>query len=577
MEFKRIGCTSEIAPYVPELMRAKVLAVDTETTGLDPHADRLRLIQLAVAGLPVLVIDCYSFLPDGIALLKALLESRHVKVFQNAKFDVQFFIAIHIYPSPIFDTMLAGQLLRTSGGPSRANLAALARHYVNETLSKEEQNSDWQGSLSESQLLYAARDADILLRLREAMIPQIYGFGLTKIAQIEFSCVRALAQMEYAGIQLDTERWNSLILQFTKKRDDALRNLYAYTGQPAVQMDLWGEGTVLQVNFDSNHFILKLLQSNGIQVRSTSKQDLSAHTKHPLVQALSAYRKASKLLSSFLYPLPHMIHPGTGRLHPHYGQIGAWSGRMSCGNPNIQQIPRSTDFRACFIAPPGRKLVIADYSQIELRVAADITKDARMLAAYHNGEDLHALTASLMVSKPMNSITKQERQAAKAVNFGLIYAMGAAGLQQYAQQSYGVEMSIAQAEDFRNRFFKAYTGIERWHQGLKKAPPTESRTLTGRKFTFSSNEGLSSLCNTPVQGTAADIAKKALGMLIERLKGTDTQMIAMIHDEILLEASDENATHTAAVLQSTMEEAGNSILTHVPCQADVTISQNWLK
>jgi len=296
---------------------------------------------------------------------------------------------------------------------------------------------------------------------------------------------------------------------------------------------------------------------------------------HPLVKTISAYRKTAKSLSSFLYPIPGMIHPKTGRLHPHYAQNGAWSGRMSCWNPNIQQIPRSAKFRACFIAPPGRKLIIADYSQIELRVAAEITRDPRMTEAYRKGDDLHRLTASLMLNKDMNMVAPQERQAAKAVNFGLIYSMGAAGLKQYAAQSYGTEMTLEQAEEFRNRFFKAYTGIAKWHRTLKNEPPKESRTLAGRKFTFSENSGLAILSNTPVQGTAADIAKKALGLLVNRLKNTNTHIMGVIHDEIIVESSDEKADEAAEILKTTMEEAGNSILKYVPCQAEVSISQNW--
>ncbi|MCL2776102.1 MAG: bifunctional 3'-5' exonuclease/DNA polymerase [Oscillospiraceae bacterium] len=577
MEFIKISNKQEIIPYLLSLKQAKVLAVDTETTGLDPHTDKLRLIQIAAAGLPVLVIDCFSFLPDGIELIKDILETPAVKIFQNAKFDLQFFMAAQVYPYPIFDTMLAGQLLRTSGGASRVGLDALAQHYLNEILPKDEQKSNWSGNLSESQFEYAANDADVLLRLREVMVRKIYENKLSEIALIEFSCVSAIAQMEYTGICLDTPCWNRLLAETVKERDEALEILYTYTGKPAVQMSLFGEDTVYAYNFDSNPFVLNLLQKNGIQTNSTSKHDLTPYAKHPLVQAVSAYRRAAKSLSSFLYPIPFMIHPTTGRLHPHYGQNGAWSGRMSCGNPNIQQIPRSSDFRACFIAPLGRKLVVADYSQIELRVAAEITLDDRMMTAYRNGDDLHKLTASLMLGKSADTITKQERQAAKAVNFGLIYAMGAAGLKQYAAQSYGVEMTLEQAEEFKSRFFNAYTGIERWHRELKKFPPTESRTLTGRKFTFSPNAGLAALCNTPVQGTAADIAKKALGLLINRLRNTDTHIVGVVHDEILLETSEENADKMAELLKSTMEEAGNSILKYVPCQADVNISSNWAK
>jgi len=577
MHFIKINNKQALTPYLPLLNQAKIIAVDTETTGLDPHTDKLRLIQIAADGLPIFVIDCFSFLPSGRDTIKNILESRAVKIFQNAKFDLQFFMALDIHPTPIFDTMLAGQLLRSSDGASRANLDALAQHYLSETVPKDEQKSNWSGELSQSQLEYAARDADILLRLREAMVKKIYENDLSEIALIEFSCAIAIAQIEYTGIRLNVPQWNILLEKTVQERNEALDTLYGYTGRPVVQMSLFGDDTVIGHNFDSNPFVLKLLKSNGIHTASTSKQDLAPHAKHPLVRAISAYRKAAKALSSFLYPIPSAIHPKTGRLHPRYGQIGAWSGRMSCSNPNIQQIPRAQAFRACFIAAPERTFIIADYSQIELRVAAEMTGDKRMITAYQNGEDLHKLTASLMLGKPMDSITSQERQAAKAVNFGLIYAMGAAGLKQYALQSYGVEMTIEQAEAFRNRFFKAYTGIAHWHSNLKKSPPTESRTLAGRKFTFSDKVGLSGLCNMPVQGTAADIAKKALGLLVPRLKDTDTRIIGTIHDEILLEALACDAPYAAEILKSTMEEAGNTVLTHVPCQADVNIAPHWSK
>ena len=575
MKYIKIYTTQDLQPYISAIKQAKVIAVDTETTGLNPHTDKLRLIQIAAAGLPVFVIDCFSFFPDGIQPVKDILESRSVKVFQNAKFDLQFLMAVGIYPYPIFDTMLAGQLLRTSGGASRAGLAPLAQHYLNETIDKDEQKSNWQGELSEKQMEYAANDADVLLRLREAMVKAIYDNGLSEIALIEFSCASAIAQIEYTGISLDTVKWNKLLEDTKKARDAALEILYGYTSRPAAQMSLIGEDVVSGHNFDSNSFILSLLQKNGIQVKSTSKQDLAPYSNQPLVRAVAAYRKAAKSLSSFLYPIPAMINAKTGRLHPRYGQIGAWSGRMSCGSPNIQQIPRSKEFRECFVAPPGRKLIVADYSQIELRVAADMTNDLRMTRAYQNGEDLHRLTASLMLGKPIDTITGQERQAAKAVNFGLIYGMGAAGLKQYSKQSYGVEMTLEQAEEFRRRYFAAYTGIARWHNILKKSPPTESRTMAGRKFAFSAKAGLSVLCNTPVQGTAADIVKKALGLLRQRLKGTDTYLIAVVHDEILMEAPECDADEMAGLLKAVMEEAGDSILKNIPCQADVNVTDSW--
>lgn len=575
MDFVRIDNKDELLSYLSDLKQSKVLAVDTETTGLNPHTDHIRLIQLAAPGVPVLIIDCFSFLPEGIELLKDILENANVKVFQNAKFDLQFFMAMDIYPAPLFDTMLAGQLLRTSGGPSRVNLAALAKHYLNEDVDKEEQTSNWQGELTESQLLYAAKDVEVLLRLREAMVKEIYQNKLSDVALIEFSCVHAIAEMEYTGVCLDIAQWRKLIEQTEKERDEALNILYTYAGKPLVQMNLWGDGVVLNHKFDSNPYILQLLRANGIETGATSKSDLSPYADHPLIKAVSAYRKATKSLSSFLYPIPQMIYPETGRLHPYYGQIGAWSGRMSCGGPNIQQIPRDLHFRVCFVAPSGKKLIIADYSQIELRVAAQISGDNRMIAAYQKGEDLHVLTASLVSNESLESVTKSRRQAAKAVNFGLIFGMGAAGLQKYAQQSYGIEMSLEQATSFRDSFFKAYPGIADWHRRIRNAKPTEERTLSGRKFTFGQNAGVSGLYNTPVQGTAADIAKAALGILARRTKGTNTKIVAVVHDEILLEANENEADGAAAMLKDSMESAGNQILADIPCVVEAKIADTW--
>lgn len=512
----------EVRPYLERLCAAKVLAVDTETTGLEPHRDRLRLVQIAAPSLPVLIFDCFSFLPAGAGLLREILCGSAVKVFHNAKFDLQFLMPISRQIRPVFDTMLAAQLLRSSGGPARVSLKAVAAHYLAEDVDKGEQRSDWSGVLSESQLAYAAEDAALLLRLREAMVPLLYKNRLGRVAQIEFSCVRALAYMEYCGIFLDLPRWQALTASYEDLQAQALNALRRFSGQPMSQLSLWGEEVSLNQNFESNAFVLALLRSHGIAVRSTSRRSLAPYQEHPLVQALSEYRRCAKALSTFLHPLPDMLHMETGRLHPHYGQIGAWSGRMSCGGPNVQQIPREAAFRRCFAAPPGRVMVLADYSQIELRVAAQISGDERMLQAYAAGEDLHRLTASLISGMPPEQVSKTQRQAAKAVNFGLIFGMGAQGLKDYAAQSYGVSMTLADAERFRASFFKAYPGIAHWHQRVREGRPqsgqvAEGRTLTGRKFLFTENAGLAGLYNTPVQGTAADIAKAALGLLMDGL------------------------------------------------------------
>lgn len=576
MEYQWIRTPSELLTFLPAILQTGLFAVDTETTGLDPHMDKLRLIQLAVPSQPVLLIDCRSFLPSGQKLLCDIFSSKAVKVFHNAKFDLQFLIQAGVTTSFIFDTMLAAQLLRSFGGSLRANLAAVSQHYLGITLDKTEQTGDWSLELTDSQAEYAALDAGILLRLYEVMNAQLSKYGMERVANIEFQCVSAIAHTEYYGIHLNLEQWEPLCRITEQACEAALQTLYTYSGTPSYQLTLWGGEEALDINFESNPYVLKLLRKNGIPVTSTSRRSLASYHTHPLVEALSDYRRYSKLLSSFLHPLPSMIHPITGRLHPKYGQIGAWSGRMSCGSPNIQQIPRDNEFRQCFTAPKGKKLILADYSQIELRVAAQMSGDTRMKNAYQNGEDLHTLTASLLTNTPIEQVTKQQRQAAKAVNFGLIYGMGAAGLAQYASQSYGVTMTLEEAQHFRDAYFRIYPGISWWHHDIQASHPSEGSTLTGRRFLFSQNTGLAGLYNTPVQGTAADILKNALGLLFSRIQGIgDKKIVGIVHDEILMEVPEAEADETAVLLQTTMEQAAREILPDIPCVADAKAADNW--
>lgn len=571
-----INFVRDILPYERNLLSASVVAIDTETTGLDPHTNKIRLIQLAVEGMPVLVIDCSTFLPEGLPILRKVISSKAVKVFQNAKFDLQFLMAIEIPPpATLFDTMLAAQLLRSSDGAQRSGLEELARHYLGEHLSKDKQKSDWSGALSREQLEYAAKDAEVLLRLRKKMITEIKQNHLVEVARQEFACVRAIAAVEYHGIHLDLKRWDELRKKIELEQQHYLEKLYEYIGQPKVQMSFFGEKVLSSINMDSNKQILNMLNKYEISVTNTSRHALAPYSKNPLVRAITEYRRTAKLLSTFLYSIPQQIHSVTGRLHPKYLQIGAWSGRMSCGGPNIQQIPRDNNFRACFSVTEGNKLVIADYSQIELRVVAEISRDERMIKAYKNGEDLHRLTAALVNGKHLSQITKEERQSAKAMNFGLVFAMGAKGLQIYAKETYDVDMTLEEAEQFRNRFFNAYKGVALWHKRLKNNPPEQSRTIAGRKHVYRDNAGLSGLCNTPVQGSAADIIKNALGMLVDKLSNTNIKIVAVVHDEIVLETEREQATEVAMILKETMEKAGAQYLKLVPILAEVQIADSW--
>lgn len=580
LSWKYISTINELEHITESLNRADVIAVDTETTGLDPHTAGLRLIQFAVTDEPVYVVDCFALMSQRddrvLTLLRSILGSDAVKVFQNAKFDIQFLRGAGIdVKGRLFDTLLAGQLLRSSGGPNRSGLAQLAEHYLGETVSKEEQTSDFSGELTESQLIYAAKDAEVLLRLRAAMIPELKKNRLVEVARLEFACVYGVASMEYDGIHLNMDKWQILTGVIEAEQKRALEGLYPYIGYPTVQLGFFESSSSNEVNLNSNQQVLKLLKKHGLELENTSRHTLTRHLDNPIVKLLLDYRHAAKALSTFLYGMSSMLNRKTGRLHPYYSQNGAYSGRMSCGNPNIQQIPRENRFRECFTAPAGRKLVIADYSQIELRVIAQYSQDQRMLQAYRNGEDLHKLTASLMMQKSLEDVTKEERQAAKAVNFGLVFGMGAAGLKAYAADTYGSAMTLEEAELFKKRFFEGYRGVDRWQRQIRRHLPEEERTLAGRKFRFRKEAGLSGRYNTPIQGTAADILKNALGMLPELLRDKDTYIAAVVHDEIVLECPKELADQIAELLTETMEQAGAKYLRDVPVVAEASVADSW--
>ena len=542
--------------------RLKNAQTSLKQAGLDPHQARIRLIQLAVKNQPVIVVDLDAF--DSVTDLQPLqwvLMNDSVKVFHNANFDIKMLWSSGFNVNgQIFDTMLAARLLSPSG---RVTLAEVARTHLDIPLPKGEQASDWSRDLTDSQLLYAAHDVRILLRLREHLKSRLADEALTEVAKIEFDCVRATAEMEYSGMKLDTDQINRYRRRVEARRIELQSILYGYLGE---------------INLASPTQLKAALANIGVEVESTSRRALHFLVdSHPCISTLLTYKKLSTLITSFFNPVPRATSAHTGRVHANYWQLGAATGRYSCSGPNFQQVPRDMEVRKCFTAESGRKLIIADYSQIELRVAAAISADAKMIEAYRNGEDLHRLTASLVQNISPANVTQEQRNAAKAINFGLIYGMGPKGLMYSAKANYGVEMSLGEAETFKKRYFEAYSGIRDWHRksSCELRYANRQRTLCGRRFVWREPPSFTVYVNRQVQGTAADIAKIALGRLPSALKGTQAKIIAMIHDEIIIEAPEATARDAAAIFQWTMESAGNEVLKTVPVVAEARIADNW--
>lgn len=575
-EYLYIDNDDKLKRYISIVQDSKIMAVDVETTGLDSIKEKIRLLQLAVPDKPSLIIDMWKISNDVHSLIRKVLSNSSIKVLQNAKFDLKFLTKAGMpIKGQLFDTYIGARLLESFDRLEKYSLDSLVWHYLKINLSKEQQRSDWSKELSPLQLEYAAKDVLILLSLREALIKRLKEERLIEIAKIEFDCIYAVAEMELNGVLFDKEKCEKLNNQLEKIRDKHAEYLKECFRGTVQQISIFGYKDINEINLDSHKQVLKCLNNLGINVKNTSKDELANLSReYPVVQTLIEYRKAAKLIQNFTVSLIEQINPITGRIHSNYYQMGTSTGRFSCGNPNLQQIPRDKRFRDCFTASENCKLVIADYSQIELRVIAEISRDETMIKAFRNNQDLHRLTASLLLSKPFDKVTKEERQSAKAVNFGLVYAMGAKGLRAYSLTNYGVEITEKQAETFKNKFFQVYKGVAKWHESVKKRNSKESCTLCGRRVLWKENLGAAAL-NTPVQGTAADIVKNALGMLIKELEGTEAKIIGTVHDEIILEVPEEKAERTADILKCTMEKAGEKYMKQVHLIAEVFIGSSW--
>lgn len=580
-QLRYITSAAALATALPEILRHPVCGVDTETTGLDPHTDRLRLLQLATPD-AVYVIDA-----DRVVDLRPLApffeRPRPVKVFHNAKFDLPF-LAERLAPGKplgavfrgLFDTMLAAMLLEESD--EGYSLAALCKRFLGYDLDKTEQKSDWSGPLSAGQIEYAAKDAAILLPLRSELRQRLIDASLVRVAKLEFDLAPVVADMETAGFYLDLAAWEQVWNRYRAERERLAEKVRTTLGSH-LPGGLFGP---MFFNPDSPDQVLEALRNLGIDVPHTGESALKPLAeRYPPVADLLEYRAVAKAVASCGDLFPRYVHPKTGRIHARYRQIGARSGRMSCREPNVQQVPRKKEIRACFRAPAGRRLIVADYSQVELRVAAALSGDERMIAAYQEGRDLHRQTAALITGTPLDAVTPEQRQAAKAVNFGLLFGMGAAGLAAYARNEYGVELSLERAEEFRARFFEAYTGVRRWHERARRTiaarGPIAIRTASGRLFRPKLPASLSVLLNTPVQGSAADIMKQAMIYVHHALaeRQCDARIVAVVHDELIVESSEGDAGEALAIIRREMERAGAEFFAGVPFVADAAVVQHW--
>ena len=466
----------------------------------------------------------------------------------------------------------------------RHGLDTVAERYLNESVDKTERLSNWNFELSEAQLEYAARDAAVLLPLREKLIERLKAESLVRCAQLEFECVMPVVDIELAGFFMHKDRWLEQLGIVEKKRIELAEQLQEVLAEESSQGSLFGGPQRQDINLDSHQQLTQALNRLGIPVPDSTRnwklQPLAA--QYPIVETLLEYRTVQKALTSYGQNMIELINPVTKRLHADFRQIGAPTGRFACSNPNIQQVPHQIEYRRCFSGhPEGRKLIIADYSQIELRILAEFSGDQGFMDAFNSGADLHKVTASQVFNTPLDQVTKEQRDFAKRLNFGVVYGIGA---QRFALMT---GLTVPEAENVLRKYFGTYRQLDTY---LREAADSavrdrQARTASGRLVRFryddKDRQQISMTQrngkNTPIQGTSADILKRALRLLKEELRDSDAQIVNIIHDEIVVESAAEQANEVAAKVERVMCEAGEEYLKTVPVKVETEIATEWVK
>lgn len=589
--YEYVTSAERLGSIANEIADAAVIALDTETTGLDPYLAVVRLLSVNT-GKGVYVIDAFQTKTLE-PVLSALKDSKGVKVGQNLKFDQK--MLLHHYNVelwPVFDTYRASNLIYNGkhSGRGAHDLWALYNRELNRAPETDDLGgSDWSAPvLTQAQLDYAAEDVVWLPKLREVLRAKILEEGLGKVALIEFGAILPESAMELAGFAFDKERWLALADENARLEQKLRRELVNELPHPGRQVTL--PGFEPDFNLGSPQQLLESLHMLGLKIDKTNEITLAMFAKEfPIVERILEYRGYSQNVKTFGREYLANVHPITGRIHTNYYPFTG-AGRYSSSKPNLQQIPRPLqkkrkpyEFRECFVAPPGTRLVVKDYSQIELRIAAELAQDETLMGVYIRGEDAHAQTASLVSNVPIKEVTKAQRQMAKAVNFGLIYGMAAPKLVLYAQANYGVSMSLKEAETFRRRYFEGYAGIQRWHRRIFSDEARKSgmtRTVAGR-LRYLNPDSYNEFSNSPVQGTGADGLKASLRIVYEKLKryGGDAKMIHMVHDEIVLQVKeDPELLHLAQKdLEEGMIEGTQPMLKRVPVIVEGGSGSSWLE
>jgi DNA polymerase-1 len=589
LNFELVRDAAGVKTACENLAREPFLGLDTETTELDPYKGDMRLVQMS-SGRQTYVFDMLPFRINGglsenadLEPLRRLLANvSSTKILHNAKFDAKWIR--HELGCEIgnpFDTYLASVLIAAGESERRHSLADVAQFFTGTVLDKTEQISDWSvAELSSSQVEYAARDAAILLPIREKLEERLQNDSLKEVSKLEFECVSPIAEMELNGFGVDCDAWRAQLATVKKAADKAADELQDMLSAGVAQASLFGRA---EINLDSQQQVTDALLNLGIPMPESTRawQLQPLAEKYPVVAKLLEYRAVQKSATSFGENFLEYVEPKTGRIHADFRQIGAPTGRFSCSNPNLQQIPHDDAYRKCFRAGEGRTLVIADYSQIELRILAEFSADEKFIEAFRSGADFHTITAAQVFNVKPEDVSPDQRSFAKRLNFGIVYGVGAS--------RFGMMTGLSQtdAENTMRRYFSTYRKLDAYlrNSGHSVITDRTARTKSGRllRLNFDENDRQAVGAarrygvNMPIQGSSADILKRALRLLHEAIRGTSAKLVNIVHDEVIVECDAGDVEQAKDALETAMVSAGEDFVKNVPIKVDSRVSTAWSK
>ena len=586
---------ADLNRWVEKLKQAKLFALDTETDNLDYMAANLVGISFALengeaAYLP-LQLD-YLGAPKtlekitALTLLKPVLENPAIqKVGQNFKYDLTIFARNGIDVQGVaFDTMLESYVLNSTG---RHNMDDLAKRYLgHQTISFEEIAGKGKNQLTFNQIPlgkgaeYAAEDADVTMKLQQMLWEKLSKEpSLEKLfKEMELPLLGVLSRMERRGVLIDSDALFLQSNEIANRLSELEEQAYVLAGQP---FNLASTKQLQEILFDK--LGLPVIQKTPKGAPSTNEEVLEELAfSHELPKVLVEHRGLSKLKSTYTDKLPQMVNPQTGRVHTSYHQAVTATGRLSSSDPNLQNIPIRNEegrrIRQAFIAREGFTVVAADYSQIELRIMAHLSQDQGLINAFTQGKDIHRSTAAEIFGVALDEVTSEQRRNAKAINFGLIYGMSAFGL----SRQLGIGRTDAQS--YMDLYFKRYPGVQTFMHDIREKAKAQGyvETLFGRRLylpDINSSNGMRRKAaervaiNAPMQGTAADIIKRAMIQLDQKLQNDpDIAMIMQVHDELVFEVRSEKVEFYSEFIKTHMESAANLV---VPLIVEIGQGTNW--